>query len=254
MNKLTVLLLFTLFLSSCISPKKIIYFQKDEIDQSKVSNSYTTVIKPDDLLLIMVTALDAEAVAPFNLTAVATLGSGGAFGGPPAQLNYLVDSKGEIDFPVLGKLKIGGLTRDEFIKLLKSKLDPDYVKNPNIVVQISNYKVSVLGDVRRPGSYTIQNERITILEAIALAGDLNISAKRNNILVQREEDGQKKQYRVDLLSKNIFTSPVFYLQQNDVIYVEQNYAAIQSAASNSSTSLFISITGLFITIVSLLLR
>jgi len=254
MKKTLILILFALLLSNCVSKKKVIYFQYDEIDQSKVSNTYTTVIKPDDLLQITISALDQEAVRPFNLNAVAFLNGTDGIMGQPSQLNYLVDNNGEIDFPVLGKLKIGGLTRNELIELLKNKLDPEYVKNPNIVVQITNYKISVLGDVNRPGSFIIPNERITILEAIALAGDLNISAQRSDILINREENGKKTQYSVDLLSKNIFTSPVFYLQQNDVIYVKQNYATIQSAASNSSATLFISITGLLITIISLALR
>lgn len=243
------LLVFT----SCVSKKDIIYFQNDEIDQSKVSNSYKTIIKPDDLLQITITALDTEAVRPFNLAAVTYSTSSNSAIGVAQQQNYLVDTNGEIDFPVLGKIKIGGLSRDEVIDLLKNKLDPDYIKNPNINIRIANYKVSVLGDVQMPGSYTIPNERITILEALALAGDLNISAQRDNILVQREEDGKKIEYNVNILSKNIFTSPVYYLQQNDVVYVKPNYARIQSASSNSNTGLFISISGLLITITSILL-
>nr|AOE12616.1 polysaccharide export protein [uncultured bacterium] len=219
----------------------------------KVSNSYRTVIKPDDLLQITITALDAEAVRPFNLGFVNYSASSAAMG-MQQQLNYLVDTKGEIDFPVLGRLKIGGLSRDELIALLKNKLEPDYVLNPNINVIITNYKVTVLGDVRKPGSYNIPNERITILEAIGLAGDLNISGQRNKVVVQREEDGEKRQYSVDLLSKELFTSPVYYLQQNDVVYIEPNYARIQSASANSNTNLFISITGLVITMVALLIR
>nr|WP_298994213.1 polysaccharide biosynthesis/export family protein [uncultured Polaribacter sp.] len=243
-----------IILSSCVSKKEIIYFQNDEIDQSKVSNSYKTIIKPDDLLQITITALDTEAVRPFNLAAVTYSTSSNSAIGVAQQQNYLVDSNGEIDFPIIGKLKIGGLSRDELIVLLKDKLDPDYIKNPNINIRIANYKISVLGDVQRPGSYTIPNERITILEAIALAGDLNISAERESILVQREENGKKVEYTVNLLSKDVFTSPVYYLQQNDVVYVKPNYARIQSASANSNTTLFISITGLLITIVSLLAR
>ena len=255
MNKRILLLFLLAFITKgCVSKKDIIYFQNDEIDQSKVSNSYKTIIKPDDLLQITITALDTEAVRPFNLAAVTYSTSSNSAIGVAQQQNYLVDNSGEIDFPVIGKLKIGGLSRDEVIELLKEKLDPDYIKNPNINIRIANYKVSVMGDVQRPGSYTIPNERITILEAIALAGDLNISAERENILVQREEDGKKTEYIVNLLSKEVFTSPVYYLQQNDVVYVKPNYARIQSASANSNTTLFISITGLLITIVSLLSR
>jgi polysaccharide export outer membrane protein len=240
----------TLLATACVSKKDIIYFQNDEIDQSKVSNSYKTIIKPDDLLQITITALDTEAVRPFNLAAVTYSTSSNSAIGVAQQQNYLVDNNGEIDFPVIGKLKIGGLTRDELIAVLKEKLDPDYIKNPNINVRIANYKVSVLGDVRLPGSYTIPNERITILEAIALAGDLNISAERQNILVIREEGGKKVHYKVDVLSKKLFTSPVYYLQQNDVVYAEPNYARIQSASSNTNTGLFISITGVLISLLT----
>jgi polysaccharide export outer membrane protein len=241
-------------LSSCVSKKDILYFQNDEIDQMKVSNSYRTIIKPDDLLLITITALDIEAVRPFNLAAVTYATSSNSAIGVAQQQTYLVDTNGEIDFPVLGKLKIGGLTRNEVIDLLKGKLSPDYIKEPNVNINIANYKISVMGDVRMPGSYNIPNERITILDALALAGDVNISGQRDNILIIREEDNKKVQYRVDLRSNALLTSRVYYLQQNDVVYVEPNYARIQSASANSSTSLFISITGLIITIVSLLTR
>ena len=250
------LLLFLLgsYLTSCVSKKDIVYFQNDAIEQEKVSNSFKTMIKPDDLLQITITALDIEAVRPFNLTSVNYANTSNAAVGQAQQQNYLVDTKGEIEFPVLGKIKIGGLTRNEAINLLKNKLSPDYIKDPNVNIRIANYKISVLGDVRKPGSYNIPNERITILDALALAGDVNISGQRNNVLIIREDSGEKMQYRVDLRSNKLLTSPVYYLQQNDVVYVEPNYASVQSASSNSNTSLFISLTGLIITIVSLIIR
>jgi polysaccharide export outer membrane protein len=240
--------------TSCVSKKDIIYFQNDDINQANVSNSYKTIIKPDDLLQITITALDIEAVRPFNLAAVTYASSSNSAIGVAQQQTYLVDTSGEIEFPVLGKLKIGGLTRNQTIDFLKNKLSPNYIKEPNINIKIANYKISVLGDVQRPGSYNIPNERITILDALALAGDVNISGQRNNLLIIREENNKKVQYRIDLRSNKLLTSPVYYLQQNDVVYVEPNYARIQSASSNSSTSLFISITGLIITMVSLLTR
>ena len=250
------LLLFFLgcYLSSCVSKKDIVYFQNDAIEQEKVSNSFKTMIKPDDLLQITITALDIEAVRPFNLTTINFATASNRAVGQGQQQNYLVDTKGEIDFPVLGKIKVGGLTRNETINLLKSKLSPDYIKDPNVNIRIANYKISVLGDVRRPGSYNIPNERITILDALAMAGDVNISGQRNNVLIIREDAGEKMQYRVDLRSNKLLTSPAYYLQQNDVVYVEPNYASVQSASSNSNTTLFISLTGLIITIVSLLTR
>jgi len=255
-------LLFSVVLiafSSCVSKKKITYFQKDKIDQALVDNSYQTIFKPDDVVVINISSLDTEAVQLFNMagTSAPSAGSGESSNGGSmqSQQSYLVDSKGMIDFPILGEIKIGGLTREDAIKLLKDKLDPQYVKDPTVNIRIINYKISILGAVSSPGSYTIPNERISILEAIAMAGDLQISARRDNIMVQREEgDNKKIQYRVDLLSNTINTSPVFYLQQNDVIYVEQNSASMQSASSNTSTSLFISIAGFLLTMVSIILR
>lgn len=244
---------------SCVSKKRITYFQNDEIDQSLVSNSYKTVFKPDDLLQITIStpstsAIDIEATKPFNLPAVTFSATVNAAIGQPTQQMYLVNSAGDIDFPVFGTIKIGGLSRDEAIKMFKSKLDPEYIKNPIINIRIANYKISVLGDVRKPGTYFIPNERITVMEAIGLAGDLNISGQRDNIIVQREEDGQKKMYRLDIRSNKIFTSPAYYLQQNDVIYIEPNYASAQSASFNQNTGLFVSITSILISLVTLLTR
>lgn len=243
-----------LFLSSCVSKKKITYFQNGSIDQAKVSNSYKTVFKPDDLLLITVSAENMEAVKVFNLPSLNFSATADAVIGNPQQQLYLVDNNGEIIFPVIGTIKIGGLTRKEAINTIKEKLDPDYVKDPIINIRITNFKVSVLGDVKNPGTFTIPNERITALEAIGLAGDLNISGRRDNVLVQREEDGKKNSYRLNLLSNDFFTSPAFYLQQNDVIYIEQNYAKSQSASYNQNTGLFISIASILIALISVITR
>lgn len=255
-KKYTFLVSLTLLilLSSCVSNKKIAYFQFDEIDQENVSNIYKTVFKPDDLLQITISADNLEAVKPFNLPAVSFAASTNSVVGQAQQLTYLIDSNGEIDFPIFGKLKIGGLSREETITMLKSKLSPDYVKNPTVNIRISNFKITVQGDVSKPGTFNIANERVTILDAIGLAGDLNISAKRDNIMVIREEGNLKKEYIVNLLSKKTYTSPVFYLQQNDIVYVKHNYARIQSASSNTNTSLFISVAGTLIAIISLLTR
>jgi polysaccharide export outer membrane protein len=239
---------FALVFTSCVSTNDIVYLKNDHIDQSAVSNTYTTVFKPDDLLQITISAKNLAAVKIFNL---ATPGSGEE---GRSQLSYLIDSKGEIDFPLLGAIKIGGLSREEAILLFKQKLDPAYVKDPTINIRITNFSVAILGDVNAPGNFTIRNERITILQAIALAGDLSLSGQRNNIMVVREENQTKKEYRFDLRSKKLYTSPVYYLQQNDLVYVQQNFAKIQSASSNSNTTLFVSITGLTIAIMAILLR
>jgi len=251
--KITILFLI-LITSSCVSNKDIAYFQFDEIEQSKVSNKFETIFKPDDLLEITISSDNIEATIPFNLPAVTFSSTTGAALGSPKQQTYLIDSKGEIDFPVLGKLKLAGLSREAALELLKEKLSPDYVTNPTINIRIANFKVTVYGDVKNPGTFTIPNERVSILDAIGLAGDLNISGKRDNVLVIREENNKKVKYRVNLLSNKTLTSPVFYLQQNDVVYVEHNKARIQSASSNSNTTLIISVTSLIITLVSILTR
>ncbi|WP_431164660.1 polysaccharide biosynthesis/export family protein [Tenacibaculum halocynthiae] len=251
--KKIVLIFFITILSSCVSKKDIVYFQNDKIEQAKFSNSYKTIFKPDDLLQITISALDIEAVKPFNLPAVNYSSTTNTVIGTPQQQAYLIDSEGNIDFPLLGQLKIAGLTRSETISLLKNKLDPDYVKNPTINIRISNYKVTILGDVKQPGTYTIPNERITVLDAIGLAGDLNISGIRN-IQVKREEGNKISTYNLDLKSNKLFTSPVYYLQQNDVVYVQPNKAKFQSASYNQNTGLFISIGSVLISLITLIAK
>lgn len=252
--KKIILIVLMVALSSCVSKKDITYFQNDIIEQANVSNSYKTVFKPDDLLQITISALDFEAVKSFNLPAVSFASTTDRAVGTPQQQSYLIDNEGFIDFPVIGKIKIGGLTREESISMLKSKLDPDYVKNPTINIRIANYTVTVLGDVRNPGTYTIPNERITLLEALGLAGDLNITGKRNTVKVFREIDGKKLKFDVDLRSNKIFTSPVYYLQQNDLVYVDQNKSSSQDAAFNRNTGLFVSIGSIIVSLIAVLTR
>ena len=240
--------------ANCVSKKDIVYFQFDEIDQTKVSNKYVTFFKPDDLLEITISAKDVDAVRPFNLSAVTYSTSSNSAIGVAQKQTYLIDADGEVEIPILGKIKLGGLTRENGIALLKDKLSPDYIINPHINIKIINFKISVLGDVMVPGNYVIPNERITIIDAIGLAGDLNISGNRKNVLVIREENGMKVKYRINLLSNDTFISPVYYLQQNDVVIVEQNYAKMQSASSNTNTGLFISLTAVLITLLNILTR
>ncbi|CAM1341454.1 polysaccharide biosynthesis/export family protein [Tenacibaculum amylolyticum] len=253
-KKIVLLTLLLVQLTSCVSKKEITYFQNDTIEQAKVSNSYKTIFKPDDLLQITVSAIDFETVKPFNLPAVSFATTTDRAIGTPQQQTYLINNDGYIDFPVIGKIKLGGLTREQAIKLLKSKLDPDYVKNPTINIRIANFSITVLGDVKNPGTYTIPNERITILEALGLAGDLNITGKRNTIKVFREINGQKIEYNVDLRSNKVFTSPVYYLQQNDLVYVDQNKSSSQDAAFNRNTGLFVSIGSILVSLIAVLTR
>ncbi len=231
---------FVLFLTvsslffSCKTPVDVVYFQDSKNLEKIVSkNSFTPVFKVDDILSILVSATDMEAARPFNFmqssgvtavegTGVNTSGVGGT------NPTYLIDEEGNIDFPVLGKLKIAGLTRVQTEEMIKEKL-LIYIKDPTINVRLKNFKITVIGEVNRPGSYSIPNERITIIEALGLAGDITITGKRNNIVVIRESEGANTYHRVDLTSKSIFDSQVYYLAQNDVLYIEPNKAKIKTS-------------------------
>lgn len=253
-NTCLILVVLSIFFASCVSKKRITRFQYNQIDQSLVSNDYKTIFKPDDLLQITISAQDLKSVVPFNLPAVNFSATTGLAVAQPLQQQYLVDSKGRIDFPILGMIEVGGRSREEVIAEFKMRLDPDYVKNPTINIFISNFSVTVTGDVQRPGTFTIPNERITLLEALGLAGDIRISGRRDNVSVIREEFGKKTKYRVNLLSNKIFTSPVYYLQQNDLVYVEPNNARAQSAAFNQNTGLWVSIGSILISLMAVLTR
>lgn len=243
-----VLAIIILSITSCASKKDIVYFQNDEVDQSKIN--YKTIFKPGDLVQITISALDTEAVKPFNLTSSSATNTN--VSGTP-QHSYLINNNGYIDYPILGELKLASLTRVEAIELFKNKLSPDYIKNPTVNIKITNFSITVLGDVKMPGRFTIPNERISVLEAVGLAGDLNMSGIRT-IEVKREENNQIKTYKLDLRSNKVFNSPAFYLQQNDVVYIEPNRASSQDAAYNKNTGLFISIGSILISLITILTR
>lgn len=210
--------------SSCGTTKNFSYFQDlDTYLQKEValSDSVQEVrIKPDDQLAIVVTSVNPQAVAPFNLPTATSMS--------PSNLtqsslpSYLVDSEGEINFPTLGKIRVAGLSLEEAVGLLQTRLE-DYVKDPIVNIQILNFRVSVLGSVNAPGPFYFTGQRVSILDAIANARDLNLYGRRDNVLLIRENGGKKEFIRFDLTkSDNVFSSKYFYLQQNDIIYVESN--------------------------------
>ena len=254
MKKTNLGIIFLILFVQCVSKKDIVYLQYDQVDTKKISNDYQLHFKPDDMVQITISAENLESVMPFNLPVVAFQSSTGSVFGQPQQQAYLVDKNGYIEFPILGSLKVGGLTRVEVIQLLKEKLDPAYVKDPIINIFITNFKVTVQGDVLRPGTFTVPNERLSIFDALGLAGDLNISGNRKNVLVIREEKGTKNEYRVNLMSKKTLSSSVYYLQQNDVVYVEPNYAKVQDATYTRSTGLFISLASVIISLLTVITR
>jgi polysaccharide export outer membrane protein len=165
----------------------------------------------------------------------------------------LVSVEGTIEFPVLGTISVGGLNRRELIEKIKQEISV-YIKDPIINITISNYKVTVLGEVMRPGTFTISDERITLLEALGSAGDLTIYGKRNNIIILREQNGVKTHSIVDITNSDFLNSPYYFLHQNDVVYVQPNSAQIGGAAYNRNSSVYISIASILISLIVLISR
>jgi polysaccharide export outer membrane protein len=252
--KKTIPVLFAVLFFSCASKQNVVYYQNiDGFASGGKANSYEIKIQPDDLLMIIVSAEDPETAIPFNLSSisVASTYTLNAIRGQEVMQSYLVSSDGYIDFPVLGKLKLGGLNRSEVMQLLQEKISK-YIKNPIINLRLMNFKVSVQGEVMVPGTYNVVSERITLIEALTLAKDLTIYGKRDNILIIREIDGVKSYNRVDITKADFINSPFYYLAQNDVIYVEPNKVRINGAAVGANTGVIISITSLFITLITLI--
>lgn len=250
-----IILIFILFLgllTSCASKKDLIYFQADStlLDVNYALNA--PKIQSGDILAISVIADDLRATAPFNQMSPYN-SSGTIQESNPFIPTYAVDFEGYIDFPKIGKIKLSDKTRPEAIEILKREVSK-YIVDPGISLEIRNFKVTVLGEVVKPGTYKIDNDRITLLEAIGLAGDLTINGVRKNVLVIREKNGVKTEFRVDLTSRASLNSPVYYLAQNDVIYVEPNGARIQSSKYTQNTSIFVSIASLIITMVAVVVR
>ena len=237
----------------CASSKKVVYLQDIKVDKRvKAACEYRTVIHVDDLLSIIVSCDDIEAALPFN-TPMIGLGKEVTSGNQQAALGYLVDKEGYVDFPVLGKLQVDGISRNEWADMLKEKLS-GYLKNPIVTIQFLNFKVTVLGEVRNPGSYKVNSERISILDALGMAGDLQINAKRKNVLVMREDGNEKVFSRVDLTSSELLHSPFFYLQQNDVVYVEPSRGRIVGGNAGTFLPYILSSVSTFVAVLALIIR
>jgi len=248
--KSVLVLLCFLVAASCATRKDIAYLQDADSAGLAQSLNYEPTLKPDDLLSIIVSADTPEVTVPFNLPAIQ--GNYQIDNNINGIKTYLVDNSGNIDFPVLGKIKLGGLTRTEAVNKMMKEIS-EYITNPSVNLRILNFKVSVLGEVQRPGSFNIQSERITLLEAIGNAGDLTIYGKRNNILVIREAEGKKSFARVDITNSAFIDSPYYYLTQNDVVVIEPNNTRVKSSAVGPNTTLYISVASILITIASIAL-
>ncbi len=225
-------------------------------DYAKSAVLYDARIMPKDLLTITVSTItNPEDAYPFNLTVPSPIASNGYLTSQPTMQTYVVDNEGKVNFPVLGLVKLGGLTKTSAQDFLRNKLREYLKEDPIVTVRLVNYKISVLGEVARPNTYTVVNEKINILEALALAGDLTIYGMRENVKIIREmEDGRKQYIALDLTDKNIIFSPYFYLQQNDVVYVQPNKAKAQGSDIGSMTSILISTTSILISLASLMVN
>ncbi len=242
-----------LMLGSCESRKNMVYLQQDSSIVNAVYEQYTPRIQVNDILTIVVTAADPKVTAPFNPVSSMATTSMTQSTDMALRPTYTVDSKGEITLPMLGKIHVVGLTRVEAIEKLRTELSK-YIKDPGVNMNFNNFRVSVLGEVARPGSFVMPTERVTVLEAIGMAGDLTIRGRRHNVLIIRETDGQKTQHRLDLTKQSTLNSPYYYLAQNDVVYIEPNKAQINNSKLGANTNIIISIASLLITVISVLTR
>jgi len=253
---------FVLMLSSCAAPQNIAYFQNKVVDQPEEIDKHAgIVIQPKDMLSIVVSSRNPELVAMFNLPVVSYQAGSEVVTSSYNQrlMGYVVDNEGYIDFPVLGPIKVSGLTRWELSELIKDKLVKEGLLTDAVVtVEFMNFKVSVIGEVSAPGTYTIEGDKVTILQAISLARDLTIFGQRENVTVIRERDGQRIIYEVNLCDADLFKSPAYYLQQNDVVYVQpSDIKARQSTTDEKAlrlTSILVSSGSLLVSIASLIVN
>ncbi len=238
-------------------PEDVAYFQ-NTANKEEVSSvdSFEPVFKIDDIINISVSAADMDTARPFNLSQGFSSSSeegANSSSGNSQSPSYLIDYEGNIEFPVLGKLKVVDLTRIQVKKMIREKLK-SYINDPIVTVRLNNFKITVLGEVRNPGAFSVPNERITIIEALGLAGDLTIKGKRTNITVIRENGVKKIFHKIDLTSKEIFSSPGYYLTQNDVIYVEPNESKLRESENNATKlGVLFSSVGVLISVLTFLI-
>lgn len=268
---ITSFLFFVLLLSSCSTPKDVTYFPELETGSIMMAERQLNIrVRPEDKLSIIVNTQDPALSSLFNLvttqnrlgeTTTSTTTIGNASNSGNGQMSYYtIDSKGDINFPVLGKIHIAGLTREEIAQKITDELmKADLVKNPIVTVEFANTGISILGEVKSPGRYEFNKDRLTIIDAIAMAGDLTMNGVRSNILVIRNaEDGKQEAYRINLLNaKELASSPVYYMQQDDVIYVEPNDKAKRETTPNGNTpytpSFWVSMGSFGVTIATLVI-
>lgn len=254
-----VVLTMIVLLGSCSSGKDVPYFQNiDEISLAGSKGLYDAKIMPKDMLTITVSTTDPAAAAPFNLSVGNTVGASGQLSNGAGNLQgYLVDNDGNINFPVIGHMHVQGMTKSQCQDMIREKLLPYMAatENPIVTVRMSSYRVTVTGEVNRPGVIPVSTEKMSIVEALAQAGDLTVYGKRDNIMLIREDEtGQKKMVRLNMNDANLINSPYYYLQQNDIIYVQPNSVKAKNAGIGPSTTLWFSFIGIVTSISSLLVN
>ena len=250
-----------LLLTSCASTKDIAYFQNKMVNQPEMVDKHAgIVIQPKDMLSIVVSARNPELAAMFNLPVISyQAGSEITSMSTYNQrlMGYVVDNEGYIDFPVLGRLKVAGMTRWELAEMIKDKLVKEgYLTDAVVTVEFMNFKVSVMGEVTSPGTFIIEGDKVTVLQALSLARDLTIFGRRDNVSVIREQNGQRTIYEIDLTDVDLFKSPAYYLQQNDIVYVQPNDIKARQSTTDEKTlrisSIALSSGSLLVSIVTLL--
>ena len=255
------LLLASLAMNSCNTSKNILYLQDATLQTpKKVTKGSNITIQPKDMVSIIVSSKDEELASLFNLNRYQSLvGGAGQINQRGEISGYTVDTEGCIDFPVIGLLKVIDLTRHQLASMIKDTLkNSNLIKDPVVTVDFMNLYISVMGEVKNPGRYKIERDQITLLDAISMAGDLTIFGKRDGITVIRETNGERTIYKVDIRSAELFDSPVYYLKQNDIIYIEPNKIRAGQSTINEnnlkSVSLWISVASLISTISLIFLR
>jgi polysaccharide export outer membrane protein len=232
---LLAIILSQLLVSSCANVRQTQYFsnQRDgEVTSSNIPSP--TLIRPNDILSISVSSLNQSATAIFNTPNNSYVPEASSYGGNMQSPGYLVNSDGNIQFPVIGNIKVMGLTTNQLrTQLSKSLTDKKLLVDPIVTVRHLNYRISVLGEVARPGVVNVPSERISLLEALGAAGDITIYGRKDNIMILREENGSKIIKRLNLNSNELLNSPYYYLKSNDIVYVEANKAKVSSSSRGS---------------------
>ena len=259
-QKLVALLCLAVAMAGCTSYKKVPYLQDPDTvnNYGKEIPLYDAKIMPKDLLSITVNTSDPQAAAPFNLTVQTPINAGLTnitTTSQPSLQQYLVNNQGEIDFPVLGRLNVGGLTKNQAEDLIREKLAPYLKETPIVTVRMANYKISVLGEVNRPGTFTVSNEKVNVLEALAMAGDMTVYGVRTNVkLIREDADGKREIKELDLTQSDFVLSPYFYLRQNDILYVTPNKTKAKNSDIGNTTTTVISATSILVSIASLIVN